>query len=164
MSLAREEYLVTFNLFSRSAEEERDHGSLRAALIDHDAALRQRIAELEQALRLHLAVSPDDPILLTPIERQLAEADNTMADAWVSMGEKVKRIEALKAERDQLEQRLATVIAVSQQYVDELATARREVWEEVATRMQVLLDEGQHAVTVKTMLDWCREQAQKEQP
>jgi hypothetical protein len=38
----------------------------------HDAAQRARIAELEQALRLHLAVSPDDPLLVVPVERELA--------------------------------------------------------------------------------------------
>lgn len=42
-------------------------------LLDHDAEQRQqleeaeaRIQELEQALRLHLAVAPDDPILNVP--------------------------------------------------------------------------------------------------
>jgi chromosome segregation ATPase len=44
------------------------------AFLDHDAAQRERIAELEQALRLHLAVSPDDPVLITPVEQQLTTA------------------------------------------------------------------------------------------
>lgn len=35
-------------------------------LLDHDAEQRQRVEELEQALRLHLAVAPDDPILNVP--------------------------------------------------------------------------------------------------
>ena len=36
-----------------------------------ETRLRARIAELESALRLTLAVSPDDPLLLTPAEQQV---------------------------------------------------------------------------------------------
>lgn len=32
-----------------------------------------RIAELEQALRLHLAIGPDDPLIIDPVERQLLQ-------------------------------------------------------------------------------------------
>ncbi len=41
------------------------------ALFNENAALRARIVELEHALRLHLAVSPDDPLLIEPVEQEL---------------------------------------------------------------------------------------------
>jgi hypothetical protein len=40
---------------------------------------RQRILDLEQALRLHLAVGPDDPVLIEPVEQQLANAQADVA-------------------------------------------------------------------------------------
>lgn len=52
-------------------------------LIDENAALRARIAELESALRLHLAVDPKDPLLLTPAEQlntELLEALKALLD------------------------------------------------------------------------------------
>ena len=40
-------------------------------VVSEETRLRARIAELESALRLTLAVSPDDPLLLTPAEQQV---------------------------------------------------------------------------------------------
>jgi len=37
------------------------------------AEKEQRILDLESALRLHLAVAVDDPILINPVERELAK-------------------------------------------------------------------------------------------
>ena len=45
-----------------------------------ETTLRARIAELESALRLTLAVSPDDPLLLTPAEQQVAELREALED------------------------------------------------------------------------------------
>ena len=61
-------------LRAKLAEVEQESESRRRVMDDQATLLNtyvQRVAELEQALRLHLAVSPDDPILLTPIEQQL---------------------------------------------------------------------------------------------
>lgn len=53
------------------------------------AALRARIAELESALRLHLAVDPKDPLLLTPVEQLNKELGNDevaiVLDHWPSV-------------------------------------------------------------------------------
>ena len=77
-------------------------------------------AETTKELRQHLATVSDRLDALEPeytacqaraahLEQQLAEAEKTMADAWVSMGEKVKRIEEVKDERDQFEKQLAAM-------------------------------------------------------
>ncbi|MFH2073912.1 MAG: hypothetical protein ABIJ57_01005 [Pseudomonadota bacterium] len=42
-----------------------------AALKGQIATLKARVSELNGALRLHLAVSPDDPLIITPIEKEI---------------------------------------------------------------------------------------------
>ena len=44
-----------------------------------ETTLRARIAELESALRLTLAVSPDDPLVLTPAEQQVVGLEAQVA-------------------------------------------------------------------------------------
>ena len=40
---------------------------LRAEIV----ALKARVSELNNALRLHMAVSPDDPLIITPVEKEI---------------------------------------------------------------------------------------------
>lgn len=47
---------------------------IAAELLAVQRECAERVAELESALRLHLAIGPEDPLLLTPIEHQLADA------------------------------------------------------------------------------------------
>ena len=55
--------------------------------------LKARIAELESALRLNLAVSPDDPILITPAERRIAELEHDLDTITVKDSELFQRLE-----------------------------------------------------------------------
>jgi chromosome segregation ATPase len=82
-----------------------DLGMLMTQLKERDSIidqLRQRVEELEQKYKD--VCSGWDTQYVTRLEQQvayltakLAEAEKTMSGAWVSMGEKVKRIEELKA-------------------------------------------------------------------
>ena len=57
---------------------------IQTDMTHEETRLRARIAELESALRLTLAVSPDDPLVLTPAEQQvvgLREAAWNLLDA-----------------------------------------------------------------------------------
>lgn len=50
------------------------------------ARMGERIEELEMALRLNLGLTPDDPILITPAEKQIAdlkEANSSLAGAAI---------------------------------------------------------------------------------
>jgi hypothetical protein len=69
-------------------------------ILETDADLRKRIAELEQALRLHLAVSPDDPLLLTPIEQQLEETDAALRIAVEKRLAAEQQLAAMTQERN----------------------------------------------------------------
>lgn len=72
------------------------------------ARLTARIEELESALRLNLAVAPDDPLLLTPVERQLyacrEENERLKQDSQWAHG----RVDELAAEVGRLRADLAT--------------------------------------------------------
>jgi len=138
MSLTREEYLVTFNLFSRSAEEERDHGSLRAALIDQDAALRQRIAELETAMQQRDAEERNEHAAMLKVEEVELRLTET-----VSMCEQLQRelATALKIQRDYegyegwyyTREQHAQLLATHQSLYDELtniANANTKDWDD----------------------------------
>ena len=53
---------------------------IAAELLAVQRECAERVAELESALRLHLAIGPEDPLLLTPIEHQLADAQARVKD------------------------------------------------------------------------------------
>ncbi len=68
------------------------------ASIDEQAGHVVRIVELEAALRVHLAVAAEDPVLVTPIERRVIEleaelaADTATAVAIAEQREKLLRV------------------------------------------------------------------------
>lgn len=84
-------------------------------------SLRARVSELESALRTHLAVAPDDPILVTPAEQQL-----------VSLQE---RICELEGERDAAREDNARVRAMLDEILalSDIETPSRDGSENVAT-------------------------------
>lgn len=62
---------------------------------------QQRIAELEHALRLHLAVSPDDPLLVEPVEQEVVRLRTKLArlkDMQQGPGTPITRFHALLEE------------------------------------------------------------------
>lgn len=61
------------------------------ALVETVTAQRERIDKLEEALRLNLGVGPDDPILLTPMEREVVELREKLADVTKERDEAKKR-------------------------------------------------------------------------
>ena len=54
---------------------------IQTDMTSEETRLRARIAELESALRLTLAVSPDDPLLLTPAEQQVVGLREALASS-----------------------------------------------------------------------------------
>jgi len=64
--------------------------------------LRQRLLDLEQALRLHLAVGPDDPLVVEPVEQEVVRLRQRCEHhQW--------KQEQNEQEVDRLRQQLATV-------------------------------------------------------
>ena len=53
---------------------------IQTDMTDTETRLRARIAELESALRLTLAVSPDDPLVFTPAEQQVVALEAKVAE------------------------------------------------------------------------------------
>lgn len=74
----------------------------RQEAIDKHAALQARITELEQALRLHLAVDPTDPILIEPVEKQLATLQAQLIASQSQTKEWIGKHIALEAQAAQL--------------------------------------------------------------
>jgi len=72
-----------------------------------------RIQELEQALRLQLAVDPDDPLVLSTIEQQLAEAQAEIAQYPEGSESTLRQWYAMKQERDQALAEIARLKALA---------------------------------------------------
>ena len=83
-------------------------------------AIASRLEELESALRLNLAIGPDDPILIDPLEKQVSaltaengefkeELGDIEGEHRDTLAERDKRIEELTAERDELRQTLKAI-------------------------------------------------------
>lgn len=68
--------------------------------IDEYDAIRARAAELEQALRVHVTVAPNDPLLVTPLEQDVVALRAQLAQAHAHL--EAQRQETYRAvEREQ---------------------------------------------------------------
>lgn len=72
-----------------------------------------RITELEQALRLHLAVSPDDPLLVEPAEQEVVRlrarlegVEQERDEFRASMYERINELVSAQARVRELEEQL----------------------------------------------------------
>lgn len=72
-----------------------------------------RITELEQALRLHLAVSPDDPLLVEPAEQEVVRlrarlegVEKERDEFRASMYERINELVSAQARVRELEEQL----------------------------------------------------------
>lgn len=91
-------------LQQRLAEVERERDEWKkVASIRNVSALQRENAEIQRALRLHLAVGPDDPLLVEPVEKQVVVLQ--------------RENQELKSDRDELSGRYADMMSRLKQLV-----------------------------------------------
>lgn len=102
-----------------------------------------RITELEQALRLHLAVSPDDPLLIEPVEQEVvrlrarleaAEKERVRFQKYYETatrinGELKAKLEAVEKVRDEYHEQFVDAAESEDRLRTQLATAQAKVKE-----------------------------------
>lgn len=80
--------------------------------------LKAKIAELEQALRLHLAVSPDDPLLIEPVEQRLVRAEADLKGQTERALMVLNQFHAVCAEKQAQAETIRKLEGVLNQYKD----------------------------------------------
>jgi chromosome segregation ATPase len=133
------------------------HEDYAEQLLSHDAAMREQLADaIDEREGAYMRVDGLQ-VAIKDLTARLAEADETMKSAWESLGERTKRIEALKAKLDEVEQERDEHVAL----VTEQARAQeRSYWKQQLTAKDAeIADEREIKARVRMELSAMERQA-----